>query len=509
LSDEFNASMVQIPEFGMFGWNRNYLVLGLPVMKALQPEEFRSVLAHEFGHLSGKHGAFNGWIYRLRQSWIQILTRVQLERHYASFLFKWFLDWYTPYFNAYTFVLARAQEYEADSYSVDFAGRDVAARALIHVKLKASVLGEDFWSDLYRLANDSAQPPNSPFGMMLQAAQSPIPELKAEELLRHSIKIKTGYDDTHPAMAERLSAIGIDASSITNESSLLKSVVSEQKENAAETYLKLIPEDVLNSFDRLWRENLARGWQQRHKTVQQIRTRLDELEQRRQQQPLTLDELWEQVLGLGEINERSAALPVVKEILDQQPEHVKANWVMGSVLLEQSDPRGIQYLERAMQLDPSATGAGCELIYDFYRAQGKADEGATFRLRADQYHEAQRRHHEQAMNLSAHDQFEPHGLNGAELAELQAQLKRVSGLATAYLVRKTVTGAPEPLYVFAVLAYPVFVNGRSQKDLPGLLNGLVSKLDFARSSVFVSLDAKPFLKNPIKQVAGAPIYTVS
>ena len=106
VSDEFNAGIVQIPRFGMFGWPTNYLVLGLPLMRALNPAEFRAVLAHEFGHLSGKHGKFSGWIYRLRQSWIQILTRVHQERHYASFVFEWFLDWYAPYFNAYSFVLA-------------------------------------------------------------------------------------------------------------------------------------------------------------------------------------------------------------------------------------------------------------------------------------------------------------------------------------------------------------------------------------------------------------------
>lgn len=508
LSDEFNASIVQVPKFGMFGWTSNYLVLGLPLMKALGPAEFRSVLAHEFGHLSGKHGRFTGWIYQLRQSWIQILTQVKMERHYASFLFERFLDWYAPYFNAYTFVLARAQEYEADSYSVELAGPEVAARALVQLDLKARVLGEEFWPDLYRQANDSAQPPKSPFALMLEAAQSPIPELKAEKLLRHSIKIKTGYDDTHPAMAERLNAIGIDASSFTNEPTLLKSVVSEQNDSAAERYLNLIPEDVLKSFDRLWVENIKQSWYQRHQTIQEMRKRLDELEQKRQQQPLSLDEQWERVRCFGEIHEPSAAVPMVKEILDQQPEHVKANWVLGAVLLEQSDPGGIQYVKKAMQLDASATGAGCELIYDYYRAQGKPEEAETYRLRAEQYYDALQRHHEQAMNLSAYDPYEPHGLDPLELAEVQAQLKGVSGLATAYLVRKPVAGAPEPLYVMAVLAYPVFVNGRSQKDIPGLLNNLGTNLVFTRSLVFVSLDAKAFLTNPIKQVAGSQIYSV-
>ncbi|HSE19553.1 MAG TPA: M48 family metalloprotease [Pyrinomonadaceae bacterium] len=114
VSEDFNVSIVQIPMFGMFGWLHNYLVVGLPLLRAVSPAEFRSVLAHEVGHLSGKHGRFSGWIYHLRQSWIEILTRVREERSYASFLFEPFIKWYAPYLNAYSFVLVRAQERQAD-----------------------------------------------------------------------------------------------------------------------------------------------------------------------------------------------------------------------------------------------------------------------------------------------------------------------------------------------------------------------------------------------------------
>src|ERR1044072_5729663 len=123
VSDEYNAYIAQIPQFGMFGWLRNYLVVGLPLMHALNPGEFRSVLAHEVGHLSGKHGRFSGWIYRLRQSWIEVLTNVERERNYMSFLFEPFIKWYAPYLNAYSFVLARAQEWQAGTVSVPTAGK--------------------------------------------------------------------------------------------------------------------------------------------------------------------------------------------------------------------------------------------------------------------------------------------------------------------------------------------------------------------------------------------------
>ena len=69
IDDEFNACIVQIPRFGLFGGARNYLVIGLPLMQTLTVEQFAAVLAHEYGHLSGAHGHFSAWIYRLRVTW--------------------------------------------------------------------------------------------------------------------------------------------------------------------------------------------------------------------------------------------------------------------------------------------------------------------------------------------------------------------------------------------------------------------------------------------------------
>ena len=47
INGDFNASVVQIPQFGMFGWLNNYLVVGLPLLRAFTPAEFRAVLAHD------------------------------------------------------------------------------------------------------------------------------------------------------------------------------------------------------------------------------------------------------------------------------------------------------------------------------------------------------------------------------------------------------------------------------------------------------------------------------
>ncbi len=51
LVNDYNAAVAQTPRLGVFGWQRNYLIVGLPLMLGLGPDEFKAVLAHEFGHL--------------------------------------------------------------------------------------------------------------------------------------------------------------------------------------------------------------------------------------------------------------------------------------------------------------------------------------------------------------------------------------------------------------------------------------------------------------------------
>ena len=67
VNSDYNAGVSQIPRLGAFGWHRNYLVIGLPMMQGMPPDEWLGVLAHEFAHLSRAHARFGNWIYRVRK----------------------------------------------------------------------------------------------------------------------------------------------------------------------------------------------------------------------------------------------------------------------------------------------------------------------------------------------------------------------------------------------------------------------------------------------------------
>ena len=49
LIPHFNVGILQVPRLGLFGAYRNILSIGLPILQATSPEQFRAIVAHELG----------------------------------------------------------------------------------------------------------------------------------------------------------------------------------------------------------------------------------------------------------------------------------------------------------------------------------------------------------------------------------------------------------------------------------------------------------------------------
>lgn len=507
LSSDFNAGIVQIPQFGMFGWPKNYLVIGLPLLRAFSPEEFRAVLAHEVGHLSGKHSRFSGWIYRLRQSWIQVLTRVHYERHYASFLFEPFLNWYAPYLNAYSFVLARAQELHADEFAVDLAGKQTTAVMLARLNIKGRALNEDFWPAFFRNAKEQPKAPTDPFEQMLGGVEKPIGPVNAQKWFFEALRVPTGYEDTHPALSDRLAAIGY-AKDSPEVAALLDDVVKadEQKQSAASYYLRDVPEDFLPRQNRLFREQIIKVWNDSHAKANEARKRFAKLEEEATQRPLTLDEQWERVALVAQIENESAAIAPLQTILSEHPEHAGAHFALGAILLEQQNTDGVKHLEQAMQLKPATVGEASSLLSGFYFQQGNKELAETFRRRAVEHFEQEQKQREKALSFSGSDRFLPHEVSAVILNEIKSQLDKARGLSEAYLFRKVIEGS-DSVYVLAFLAGYTWHNGRSEKHLEPLFQDLMNITALPSPLVFLSLDMNHIELLPkIKAIPDAAIY---
>ncbi len=501
LTDDFNAAVSQQPRLGPFGWYRNYLLLGLPLMQALSPEEFRAVLAHELGHLSREHGRFGAWIYRVRVAWMHLLQQLEADRHWGYKLFDWFLKRWAPYFNAYSFVLAREQEYEADRFAGRIAGREGIGRALVALEVQGARLSRTYWPTLFRRAVEQPVPPAGVFQSLRDTVRAPCPPGDGRRWLAAALNRRTGNDDTHPSLADRLKALGVAAPSA--EAALRGASGSA----AAEHYLGVALSGLAERVETMWREAVEPGWRAKHQADARGHARLKELEAKASAGPLPLKEAAERAdLVLGLVGE-AAAIEPLRAVLQLEPDHAAANYALGEVLLDLHDETGVQHIERAVTRDPSAREQGYQRIWAFYEAEGRTAEATEYRRRAWQQGDLLQLAAPERQDVTNRDRFIPHDLPDAKLSPIREVVAAAPDIAEAYLVRKDVTHMPEvPLYVLGVKMKLPWYRYRSQTKEQALVDRLVKEVPVPGQWFVVALNEHTAkIRKKMRKVPGAQL----
>jgi Zn-dependent protease with chaperone function len=260
VTPEFNAGVSQIPRLGLFGWHRNYLLLGLPLMQVLTREQLTAVLAHELGHLSHGHARSSNWIYRLRLTWLRLDAALRQHAPPGSQVITWFYHWYVPYFFAFSFPLARANEFEADAVAARLTSPQIASQALTTVSVVAAFLRERYWPGILKAAVEAAPATTfAPYSKLGAAALTGISEADGKSWVSAALNEVASVSDTHPSLPERLHAMGG-----TPE------VAVPAPGQGADLLLRPALPRLLAAFDKQWHGQLAR-WRehQRQKQAQQ------------------------------------------------------------------------------------------------------------------------------------------------------------------------------------------------------------------------------------------------
>lgn len=502
LNKEFNAAVVQVPRLGIFGWQENYLLLGIPLMQSLSLAQFKAVLAHELGHLSGNHSRFAGWIYRIRKTWLQIYERLyESEQPGASILFNRFLKWYWPSFNAYSFILARMDEYEADRCAAQLAGVRHAAEALINLHIKASFLECSFWSDIDNQIQERVDPPDNAYSSMLTFLHRPIAEEQRNLWLKQALAQKTNNADTHPCLADRLKSLGF----LTDGAPKLLQSVTIQT-SAAEHLLGKTLQQFATQFDRDWKEAASTPWRQQYAYLKEIESKLQALEQEAQVQTLDEVKAWERIHYTLKLRGGEAALPLLQDVLKTQPDCAIANYTLGQVLLQKDDAAGIACIEKAMaqRIDWVIDGLG--LIYSFFWQRGQTDEAEKYCDRAEQHSQLLLKAGQERADVSERDQLKPHFLKVSEVNSLKQNLASYAQVKEAYLVEKVVTYFPEERFcVLGIVCKRGWIE--SEDVYQKLVDLLYTNLQFSTPTCVIILNhaGNGNLRKKICQVKGSLI----
>ena len=449
LTGDFNAAVVQQPRLGMFGWHRNYLLIGLPLMKSLTREQFEAVLAHEFGNLARGHARLSNWIYRLRMTWARLVSALEERRSWGTFLFRRFFNWYAPYFSAYSFPLARANEYEADATAARLVSPAALGEALTAVNVIGSYLGEDYWPRIYKQADDLPQPRFAPFSALSGRLSSDLREdAPVRAWLDQAMGRKTTTDDTHPSLADRVKAIG-------EKPRLAPPADGRAADALFGDRLAALTEEL----DHNWREQIEPSWEQRHRDVQKARSRLAELATLQAAAPggeLALREAFE----LAQLTESvgpgpDAALEQFRRLHERAPGDASVRMALGLRLLARDDEAGFALVEQAMREDEENILPGCEALRDYCWRMKREQEAHAWHKQLVERAELLELARRERAELHIRDKLEEHGLPDEAIAGMREQLQKIPRLRKAYFARKRVEHLPHhPLYVLGYAVTP-------------------------------------------------------
>jgi len=495
IDGELNASVMQVPRLGVVGFYRTYLTIGLPLTASLTPDEFRSILAHELGHVSGKHGRLGVWIYRVQATWTEVLSDLEQSRHWTRGLFRAFVRWYAPFFDAYTAVLRRAHEFDADRAAAGVAGAGTAAAALCRVHLAAAYLETDFWPAVFADVGARPTAPDDVYRRLLAAAPGVARHAHAPAWLEREAGRTTEPWDTHPSLADRLASLGAQPA-----------LPAPLAESAATAFFGQHLERIADRLGRRWWDATQFTWSKQHQEHQAMRARLAALEANAGSQPLPAVQARERILLTVELHGQTVAMPLMRDFLDAGQDDPAVRFLMGRTLLEGGDEAGLRHLDRAMELDVDLTPAACALAAGFLESRGREQEAGASRQRNEAYLlTLQHARGERDVNsLSARDRFLPHGLTAEQAAAVATRIAGVHAVRRALLVRKEVTlRAETPCYVLGVETVPDEIGQLSPEQVARQLLNAVS---LPGTVLLVDLTHTGWLARAAGKIPGAEVY---
>ena len=505
LNEEFNASVVQVSKLGIFGWYENYLTLGIPLMASLSDDEFRSVLVHEIGHLSGNHSRFNGWIFRLRETLNQMQECMQkVNEGHSSIFITPFIRWYIPFFDAYSLVLARLNEYDADKFALQLAGAENCALSMIKIELASGFIHNVFWHHIYQKIEHQPKPPADVYTQLLINLNDVNISRNSYDFLKKALARKTNNFDTHPCLTQSLKNLGYKQF----PQNLLDKCISCQK-NAAILLFGDKLQEIVSYLDIQWKQQVEATWLQRYATVQHILQEIKILSEKSVGETLDIEDNWKLVYLYLELNRKEVVVEKLEQIIKSQPDYVDAHYLLGKILLQGDNKNGIKHLEKALNLNPNYTEDCLRLLYQFCWECGEVKKANRYRDRLDAFYVQLNQAQIERSTATHQDKYLPHQLERTEIIKIKEQISQFSQIKEVYLVQKQVNYLSHiPFYILGVVRKCSFFYFESDDVSYKLQIDLKHKLQILGDcEVLVMENRNHKIIVKMRNIKNSPIYT--
>ena len=512
IDSRFNAAAASLPGRWLLSPGRDYLILGYPLLTALTRQEFRSVLAHELGHFSLAHPSHTRLAWRAFQTWSRIKVMLLSAGGFLSKLMLGaFADWYLPRLEAMLAVLSRTQEFEADKLESSVTGPDVAARSLAVHSLLGKQITKGVTKPFWEKARTMPEPPPGFIDFFARFLRSKRPsEEELAKFIENALPIRSIADDSHPSVGERIANLGFESS---------MPVLRDDGPDAAVALLGPFEDDLRPRLELQWK-SLSKGlWFAVHAESQAARKALSEMLNVRFKDGISLEEQLKRSRLLELACGADAALRPLEDAFEQYPDSAEAKFNLGRITLGLGKPGGDVLMLEAMKENPAFIHPGVEILSDYYRDEGLADDFAslmTLRESAPpQLASAGKVRMEipKPFAIASSSKISPHVIASAELEDILKTIVENGNVERAYLALVTPAAdssadAAKPYHVLVVVRKFSLLAFRGEDDT-ALALALSLTLAKHQALKVMPFDSCPLsLRLKLKLVKSSLIYKV-
>ncbi len=491
LNDDFNAAVLQHHKFGLFGPKKNILKIGIPLVSGLTREQFTCVLAHELGHISHSDTSFGAMIYRVRMTWAQLMTSLEKSEQFGTFLFRKFIKWFYPRYSAYTFVMARQQEYAADAASAKVTSPETARDTLCAISIGAQYYYENYFDELFEEGSKTNAVPQ-PYSQFFDKSRK-MDSVVAETFLKNELEMESGVLDTHPCLTDRLKAIG------------MKSDIPKNGESAVD-YFFANPDSILQQFNQSWFEQNGERWKEQIASYNEAKNRLQELENSKE---LDLRSKFEKAMLTRNLVGYEPAAALLEEIIAEYPDEriAPAYLTLGNIYLhkEETAQMGESFVRKAVEIDWELKEEAWEALCKYYYYTGQMEAFEETRAQLEAWPNIIKQFEEESGALSLDDHYVPHDQAPEEVAAIVDDLNRHSEIVEAYLVRKIIELMPERKVYSLALTVQVPEDIDQVEYTDQLLEKYAQELQIPENIHFYILNGYEDFEKKVKEVEGSQI----
>ncbi len=416
IDNQLNAYIEEVPRLGVFFGYRRTLVIGLPLLLALNEKDLGAVLAHEYAHFSKKHGKWRARIFRSYRMWKKIYDDYK-KTEKKNFLISKFSYWYLPKINDILFFTQKRDEFEADALAARISGNQTVADSLIKLRIYDVKL-QRFYSEISKIADQSSEPVQNYFSLMEASFRAPLSIDLINAILESIREHKTLPFHTHPSTSERIAAI--------------KASIRVPDETGLPAYSTLIgTADMLNILNGMYVKNITESWHQRYQKLQEdinIRHTLD-----KSLEGGSLDS--KDTLTRGLLIERyegtSEALSAFEEGMKTYPDYLPLKYHYNRLLLNTDRELAEEALTNIMNEDAQLIPHVCLELMNHHLHHQNREKALEYYYYAIRFMETNEEAKKERSTLSGN--LIPHDLSDTTLSNLIESCKKYRQIKKVYV----------------------------------------------------------------------------